>query len=87
MENIKFEAVDGKPWLVLLGDFIEQSERWRAAKKETQIVCEKINSVGGKAELVSLPEIGFPGATHMFMMDENSADIAQWIGDWIKKSC
>ena len=87
LENIKFEAVDGKPWLVLLGDFIEQSERWREAKKETQTVCEKINSVGGKAELVSLPEIGFPGATHMFMMDENSADIAQWIGDWIKKSC
>ena len=87
LENIKFEAVDGKPWLVLLGDFIEQSERWREAKKETQTVCEKINSVGGKAELVSLPEIGFPGATHMFMMDEHSADIAQWIGDWIKKSC
>ena len=87
LEDIKSETIKGKPWLLLLGDFIEQSERWCDAKKETQTVCEKINSVGGRAELVSLPEIGFSGATHMFMMDENSADISKWIGDWIKKAC
>ena len=65
----------------------EGTDRFSTAKKETQTVCEKINSVGGRAELISLPEIGFQGATHMFMMDENSADIAKWIGDWIKKTC
>jgi len=43
--------------------------------------------VGGKAELVLLPEVGFEGATHMFMMDENSAEIADWIGKWIRSSC
>ena len=87
LEDITTETIHGKPWLVLLGDFIEQSTRWSEAKKETEIVCNKINSVGGKAELILLPEVGFDGATHMFMMDENSADIADWIGNWIRSSC
>ena len=87
LDDITFDKVGGKPWLVLLGDFIEQSKRWSETKEETKIVCEQINLVGGRAELVSLPDVGFNGATHMFMMDEHSSEIASWIGDWIKSSC
>ncbi|MBH66775.1 MAG: hypothetical protein CMM58_00320 [Rhodospirillaceae bacterium] len=87
LDDLTEETVGQQPWLVLLGDFIDQSERWIAAEKETQLVCKHIDSVGGRTNLVHLPQIGFEGATHMFMMDSHSAEIAAWISEWIKTSC
>jgi hypothetical protein len=46
-----------------------------------------VNAAGGKAELVELPDIGFAGATHMFMMDTHSTEIAGWVGDWVRGNC
>ena len=31
--------------------------------------------------------VGFPGSSHMFMMDEHSAEISGWLGAWIRRSC
>lgn len=87
LADITTATVKQKPWLILLGDFIDESERWREAEKEAAVVCAHVNSIGGSAELVSLPKEGFSGATHMFMMDLHSADIAKWISQWIKKCC
>jgi hypothetical protein len=41
------------------------------------------NKAGGKVELVTLPEIGFHGNSHMFMQDRNSLEIADWLLAWI----
>lgn len=86
-ETVNAETVGGKPWLLLLGDFIGQSERWSTAKTQTEEMRDWVNAAGGTAELVSLPDAGFAGATHMFMMDEHSADIATWVGAWIRENC
>ena len=75
------------PWLILLGDFIDESERWRDARDEAAELCRHLNSLGGNASLVSLPEVGFGGASHMFMMDRHSDKISEWISEWILESC
>ena len=81
-------AVAGKaPWLILLGDFIDESERWRDARDEAAELCRHLNSLGGNASLVSLPDVGFGGASHMFMMDRHSDKISEWISEWIVGSC
>ena len=85
--HINAETVAGKPWLLLLGDFIDQSAPWTNAAANTAVARDRINAAGGAAELVSLPDVGFAGATHMFMMDEHSTDIAGWVGAWIREKC
>jgi len=87
LTDITTTTVKDKPWLILFGDFIYESKRWTEAEQEAVIICEHVNSVGGSAEIVSLPKEGFRGATHMFMMDLHSANVATWIGQWIKNSC
>ena len=86
-EWISAETVAGGPWLLLLGDFIEESPRWSDARRETAAFRERVKAVGGRAELIELPDAGFSGATHMFMMDEHSAEISEWLGAWIRENC
>ena len=75
------------PWLVLLGDYIDESPRWQSARREAAEFCEHMNSLGGNASLISLPDVGFKGASHMLMMDRHSDKIAGWISKWILQSC
>ena len=85
-ERVSSAAIAGNPWLLLLGDFIERSPHWTAARNATVTFRERVNAVGGRAELVELPSVGFPGSSHMFMMDEHSAEISTWLGDWIRSA-
>jgi hypothetical protein len=41
--------------------------------------------VGGKAELVLLPEAGMRGNSHMLMQYRNSLEIADWLAAWIDR--
>jgi len=84
---ISAATVTGGPWLLLLGDFIDRSPRWSSCRRETAAFGERVRAAGGRAELVELPDAGFPGATHMFMMDGHSARISAWIGAWIRANC
>lgn len=86
-EQLSPATVAGGPWLLLLGDFIDFSPRWTATREATAAFGARVNAVGGRAELVELPDAGFPGATHMFMMDEHSAQISEWLGAWIRGNC
>ena len=85
--QITAETVGGRPWLMLLGDFLDRSDRWSKAKRATIAFAGLVTRTGGQAEVVELPDIGFAGATHMFMMDTHSAEIAGWIGDWVRRNC
>ena len=86
VERISGLVVAGGPWLLLMGDFIEHSPHWTAARAATAIFGERVNAAGGRAELVDLAAVGFPGSSHMFMMDEHSAEISAWLGGWIRDS-
>ena len=75
------------PWLMLLGDFLDRSPRWTKGLQDARDCAADLARRGGSADVVELPDVGFSGATHMFMMDENSAEIAVWLGDWIRSHC
>ncbi|MBM86141.1 MAG: hypothetical protein CMM47_08970 [Rhodospirillaceae bacterium] len=87
VEAVTPATVGDKPWLLLLGDYIEMSERWTKAKLDTLAFAGRVNAVGGTASVVELPKVGFPGSSHMFMMDGHSAEIAAWVGNWIRENC
>ncbi len=74
------------PTLVLFGDYVDQSPRWAPRLKQCREYAEAIKKLGGKTELVVLPEIGIKGNSHMLMQDRNSLDIAAWLVAWLNKN-
>jgi hypothetical protein len=73
------------PILVLFGDYVDEFPRWAPRLKNCRAFVAAANAVGGKAELLVLPDIGIKGNTHMLMQDDNSLDIADILLDWIGK--
>jgi pimeloyl-ACP methyl ester carboxylesterase len=83
-EATRPEAVKDRPWLFAIGDFTKGSF-WETRIADTEAFVEKLRAAGGKPEIAYLPDHGFPGATHMMMMDRNSAEIARWTMDWVRR--
>ena len=46
VEAVTHATVGGKPWLLLLGDYLKMSERWTKAKLATQAFAERVNVAG-----------------------------------------
>ena len=40
----------------------------------------------GVGVLVSLPEIGIKGNSHMLMQDRNSLEVAEWLAGWLERT-
>jgi hypothetical protein len=76
----------GLPILVLFGDYVDEFPRWAPRLKNCRDFIAAANAVGGKAELLVLPDIGIRGNAHMLMQDDNSLDIADILLDWIRKN-
>ncbi|WP_159566151.1 hypothetical protein [Budvicia diplopodorum] len=72
--------------LVVFGDLVEKSSRWAPQLKACQEFAQAANKAGGKVELVSLPDIGMKGNSHMLMMDKNSLQVADWLTSWLKRN-
>lgn len=72
------------PILVVFGDFVEQSPRWAPRLKGCHAFAQAANKAGGRVEVVSLPDIGINGNSHMLMMDKNSLQVADWLAKWLK---
>ena len=73
------------PMLMLFGDYIEQDSRWVAYRKTDVAYADAVRAAGGVADVVSLPDLGIKGNSHMLMMDRNNAAIADLINDWLVK--
>ena len=76
----------GIPTLVLFGDYVDQSPRWAPRLKQCREYAEAMKKLGGKTELVVLPEIGIKGNSHMLMQDRNSLELAAWLVAWLNKN-
>ena len=68
------------PTLIVLGDLIEQNARWTRMREDIRNFAGNFPSV----EIMSLPENGLSGNSHMLMMDTNSADVAAVIQAWLE---
>lgn len=80
------------PLLVVYGDHLEGSieipnstDSWQKRFDGCNRLINRINTNGGEAAMLYLPDKGMNGNTHMFMQDKNNLDVADLIMKWMKK--
>lgn len=86
----EFKKLTRMPILIVFGDNIAQkvsdnyySEVWRCAQLRARQFVEAINRHGGDATLVSLPEMGLAGNTHIPFADKNNLQVADQLVAWL----
>lgn len=77
------KAVKGMPLLLVYGDYIDQDPRWVAYRKAALAYADAMRVEGGKVDVVSLPERGIKGNSHMLMMDKNNRAVLDVIAAWL----
>ncbi|MBS7780459.1 alpha/beta fold hydrolase [Acidovorax sp. CCYZU-2555] len=70
------------PTLIILGDRIDGDARWPAMRARIEAFARRHASV----EILSLPDLGMRGNSHMLMMDRNQLDIADLAHDWLART-
>ncbi len=78
------EPIAHIPFLAVYGDYIEsrnQTGRLESCRATAALVRE----MGGLGEMLELTEEGIRGNSHMLMQDDNSADIASRVMDWLER--
>ena len=76
------EPIAHIPFLAVYGDYIEsrnQTGRLESCRATAALVRE----MGGRGDMLELVEEGIRGNSHMLMQDDNSADIAARVMDWL----
>ncbi len=76
------------PTLVVFGDHLADvpgfsATVWSAALSDCQQFVQAVNTAGGDATLLHLPDAGLFGNSHMFMQDKNNLQVADLILAWI----
>jgi pimeloyl-ACP methyl ester carboxylesterase len=79
----KAAALKSIPVLMLFGDYIEHDSRWPKMREGDLAFAAAVRAAGGSVDVLSLPERGIKGNSHMLMMDKNNAEIAQLIQKWL----
>jgi pimeloyl-ACP methyl ester carboxylesterase len=69
--------------LVISGDYVDATPLWVSLTERTEAFVAALNDAGASAALWSLPKMGISGNSHMVMMDDNSAEIAEMLSRWI----
>ncbi|MFV0335949.1 MAG: alpha/beta fold hydrolase [Tropicimonas sp.] len=67
------------PALVVLGDYIDRNVRWSKMREDIRDFVAR----APRSELLSLPEHGVNGNSHMLMMDTNSHEVARLVATWL----
>ncbi len=71
------------PILVIFGDHIADSPFWPPLLSGCQQFVQAVNTAGGDAMMLHLPDAGLFGNSHMLMQDKNNLQIADLILAWI----
>jgi hypothetical protein len=77
------------PHLFLWGDHLELAQpegSWAKLYFAARAYHDALRAGGGNSTWTYLPERGVRGNSHMLMMDDNSAQIAELIHHWIRRS-
>ncbi|AUG55875.1 alpha/beta fold hydrolase [Thalassospira marina] len=69
------------PTLIVLGDLIEENARWVKMREDIRNFAGNFPLI----EVLSLPDHGIYGNSHMLMMDTNSAEVAEIIQSWMAR--
>jgi hypothetical protein len=88
----EFEKLTRIPIQIIYGDNIPSTptgnggrDLWIEAKAYAKEFAATINRHGGDAEVVVLPDIGIYGNTHFAMSDNNNAQIADLLSDYLRR--
>lgn len=73
----------GPPVLIVMGDYLAATPLWTDLVGRVDGFAAEARRWGGDAELWRLAELGITGNSHMMMMDNNNAEIADRIADWL----
>jgi len=76
------------PILITYGDYLETPTgipnfSWQTSFEGCKAFIARINTAGGRAQILQLPEQGIRGNSHMIMQDKNNLQIADTILKWI----
>ncbi|MFS3134131.1 hypothetical protein ACLRDC_01965 [Gluconacetobacter sacchari] len=74
------------PILIVFGDHVIESPHWAPKQAQCRTFAQAVQKSGGNATLLSLPDAGIHGNTHMMMQDLNSLEIANLLIAWIEKN-
>ena len=72
------------PVLFLFGDYIDNGDP-KLQATACYDFAKAYTEAGLTAEVVDLPKVGFTGNDHFIFEDTNSAEIADFVEDWLKK--
>ena len=80
------------PMLFLFGDYIENGPEdiqstgfWKMVLQQCRDFAKQYNADGGDATVIYLPERNIKGNSHFMFQEKNNAEIADLIGEWLKK--
>ena len=71
------------PVLMIFGDNVDLHPRWVAYRKLDLDSAAAVRAAGGKVDVISLPDVGIKGNSHMVMMDKNNGAVADVIQRWL----
>jgi pimeloyl-ACP methyl ester carboxylesterase len=71
------------PTLSVWGDHVEGHALYEPLHQQARALIDRLTDAGGKAHLLSLPDVGVVGNGHMMMLDRNSSEIAARLIDWL----
>ncbi len=77
------------PVLVVFGDYrdtptgISTLPTWQTRYEGCQALIGRLKAAGGEAQMISPPEIGSRGNSHMIMQDRNHLQVADLILKWM----
>jgi hypothetical protein len=74
------------PTLVMFGDHlgdVQGFNNWPTSFDSCNTFIKQLKAAGGDAQMMSLPELGIKGNSHMLMQDKNNLQLADLILGWI----
>jgi hypothetical protein len=87
MSDVQVAALAKIPTLMVFGDHLGDVSsglvNWQTAHDTCFALVERMNTVGGDAQMMHLPKLGLKGNSHMLMQDKNSLRIADLLIEWI----
>lgn len=78
-------ALGASACLFVYGDYLDATPTWQMLTRRGMEFRDALLRAGIEAEWWELPRMGVQGNSHMLMMDDNSDEIAQRVGDWLRE--
>lgn len=79
----QFQPLTTIPIHIVFGDYLEETELWPAIAERAEQFAEAVNSRGGDAEILHLPDAGLEGNTHFPFSDLNNLEVADLLSEYL----